>query len=199
MKKASNIYGGRSGFSLAEVLAALVISAMVLVTVIGIYSRAETAAAAIKRRFEYSKLPSEVLQRIAEDLDRIIISDTTTKVTIKNKFEHGYPTAQLAILKTIVDDKNQTRILEHIMWQTNYDYDANGLVLYRQRVSEVGLTEDKLFDEEREAWELGLFVPICSGITFFQILAVKDGEPLERWSGQMPPGIEVFASGCCCC
>jgi prepilin-type N-terminal cleavage/methylation domain-containing protein len=36
------------GFSLAEVLAALTIGAMILVTVLGIYSRAESSAAAIQ-------------------------------------------------------------------------------------------------------------------------------------------------------
>jgi len=194
MKRASNTSTGPRGFSLAEVLAALVIAAMVLVTVLGIYSRAESCSAAITRRLDNSRMPSEVLQRIAEDLDRIIISDTTTKITFKNKFENGFPTAQLAILKTIVDARSKSKMFEHIIWQTNYDYDTDGLVLYRQRISEIGLLEDKLLDEGRESWEQGLFVPICTGVTFFKIQAVKDGEPVDKWSGQVPPGIEVTIS-----
>ena len=194
MKKTSNISTGPWGFSLAEVLAALVIAAMVLVTVLGIYSRAESSAAAITRRLDSSRLPSEVLQRIAEDLDRIIASDAYTKVNINNKFEKGFPTARLTITKTIVDAKNKAKVFEKITWQTSYDYDANGLVLYRHRISEVGLLEDKLLDEERESWEQALFVPICDGITFFKVQAVKGGEPIDKWSGSMPPGIELTIS-----
>ena len=54
--------------------------------------------------------------------------------------------------------------------------------------------EDKLLDEGRESWEQELFVPICTGVTFFKIQAVKDGELVDKWSGQIPPGIEVTIS-----
>jgi hypothetical protein len=194
MKKASKTFKGPPGFSLAEVLTALVIASMVLVTVLGIYSRAESVSATITRRFDNSKLSSEVLQRIAEDLDRIIASDAYTTISIRNKFEKGYPTAQLTITKTIVDAKKKAKIFEHIIWQTNYDYDTDSLVLYRHRTSELGLWEDKLLDEERESWEQALFVPICDGITFFKIQAIKNGELSDKWSGRMPLGIEVSIS-----
>lgn len=194
MKKAFKTFREPHGFTLAEVLAALVIASMILITVMGIYSRAESAAATIKRKFESSKLPSEVLQRIAEDIDRIITSDPSVKIIINNKIVKGYPTARLTITKTIVNAKKQSKIFENIVWQTNYDYDANGLVLYRQRTSEVGLLEDKLLDEERESWEQEFFVPICEGITYFKIQAVKDGETMDKWVGRMPLGIEVTIS-----
>jgi prepilin-type N-terminal cleavage/methylation domain-containing protein len=184
----------KRGFTLAEVLTALVIASMVLVTVVGIYSRAESVAATITRRFESSKLPSEVLQRIAEDLDRIIASDSNIEISIINKFEKGYPTAQLTITKTIVDAERNEKVFEQIVWQTNYDYDASGLVLYRQRTSEIGLLEDKLLDEERESWEQELFVPICEGITFFRVQVLNNGQYVDKWSGRVPPGIELTIS-----
>jgi prepilin-type N-terminal cleavage/methylation domain-containing protein len=194
MKKVSNKFTEPRGFSLAEVLTALVIASMVLVTVLGIYSRAESVSATITRRFEQARLPCEVLQRIAEDLDRMISSDASIKVTINNKFVHGYATAQLAITRTITDSRRSLKIFEQIIWQTNYDYDANGLILYRQRTSEVGLLEDKLLDEERESWEQELFIPICEGITFFRIQALRNEQVIDRWNGPLPPGIEVAIS-----
>jgi prepilin-type N-terminal cleavage/methylation domain-containing protein len=81
MNKAFNTLVKRSGFSLAEVLAAMVIAALVMVAVLGIYSRAESVAATIKRKFDSSRLPTEILQRIAEDLDQIMTSDAYTKVS----------------------------------------------------------------------------------------------------------------------
>jgi len=181
------------GFSLAEVLVALTIGAMVLVAVLGIYSRAENSAAAITRKLDSSRLVSEVLQRIAEDLDRIVSPGTDTKVTIDNKFESGFSTARLMILKAIYDNEEKEQIFEKIIWQTNYDNDANGLVLYRSH-SGIAL-EDKLLDEQKEDWEKELFVPICTGVTFFKIQVPQGEDFQDKWTSEsLPPGIVVTIS-----
>ena len=154
------------GFSLAEVLAALTIGAMILVAVLGIYSRAERSAVAITRRFDSSRLPCEILQRIAEDLDGIVAAGPDTTVTIKNGYEWKYPTTRLTIEKTYGTGRER-QIFEKIIWQSSIDDDANGLVLYR---SHSGITsEDKLLDESKDSADRELFVPICDGITFFRI------------------------------
>lgn len=194
MKKSFKEFKRRRGFSLAEVLTALVIASMVLVTVLGIYSRAESVSATITRKLDNSRIPSEVLQRIAEDLDRIITADASTRITIANKLDSGYSTAQLTITKSIMDADNKAKIFENIVWQTSYDYETDSLILYRQRTSEIGLVEDKLLDEEKEKWEHALFVPICVGITYFKIEAINGGEYVDRWSGRPPGGIEITIS-----
>jgi prepilin-type N-terminal cleavage/methylation domain-containing protein len=183
----------RGGFSLAEVLVALMIGAMVLVAVLSIYSRAETSAAAITRKLDSSGLPSEVLQRIAEDLDRIVSSGADTKVTIENKFENGFSTARLTVLKTIYNSKNEKQTFEKIVWQTSYDNDANSLILYRSHSGIV--LEDKLLDEQKEDWEKELFVPICTGVTFFKIQVPMGENFLDNWtSDSLPHGIVVIIS-----
>ncbi len=185
------------GFSLAEMLAALTIAAMVLVAVLGIYSRAETSAAAITRKLDESRLPSEVLQRIAEDLDRMVTPGSDTRITVENKIVKGYPTARLTILNTIYDSKNKKQVFEEIIWQSSFDNDANGLVLYR---SHTGIAlEDKLLDEQRKSWEKAFsFVPICTGVTFFEIQVPVSGDflrNLHKWtSGSLPRGIVVTIS-----
>jgi prepilin-type N-terminal cleavage/methylation domain-containing protein len=182
-----------SGFSLAEVLVALTIGAMVLIAVLSIYSRAETSVAAITRKLDSSRLPSEVLQYIVEDLDRIGAPGADTKLTIENKFENGFSTARLTILKTIYNKKNEKQTFEKIIWQTNYDSDANGLVLYRSH-SGVAL-EDKLLDEQKEYWERELFVPVCTGVTFFKIQVPRGEQFQDNWaSDSLPPGVVVTIS-----
>lgn len=189
----SRLLRQKLGFSLAEVLVALTIGAMVLVAVLGIYSRAESSAAAITRKLDSSRLPSEVLQRIAEDLDRTVAPGADTKVTIDNKFENGFSTAQLTVLKTIYDSKNKEQTFEKIIWQTSYDNDANGLVLYRSH-SGIAL-EDKLLDEQKEDWEKELFVPVCTGVTFFKIQVPRGGNLQDKWTGDsLPSGIVVTIS-----
>ena len=81
----SNARKMRPGFSLAEMLAAMVIGAMVLVAVLSVYNRAERSAAAVTGRLDVSRTPREILQRIAEDIDRIVSSGSGAQITILNK------------------------------------------------------------------------------------------------------------------
>jgi len=171
----------------------MTISAMVLVAVLAIYSRAESSAAAITRKLDSSRLPSEVLQRIAEDLDRIIAPGADMKMTIENKFENGFSTARLTILRNFYDNKNEKQTFEKITWQTSYDNDVNSLVLYRSH-SGIAL-EDKLLDEQKEDWERELFVPVCPGVTFFKIQVSADGGLQDNWTADsLPKGVTITIS-----
>jgi len=195
MKKAFGTSRAPLGFSLAEVLTALMIGAMILVAVLGIYGRAERSAAAVMSKLDSFRLPSEVLQRIAEDLDGIISTGSRTTITIENKFKNGFRTARLVIKRTIYNSRNDEQTFEQIIWQSNYDYESNagGLVLYRSH-SGIEL-EDKLLDKNKEDWEKELFVPICAGVTFFQIRVPQGETFVDRWTaGSLPPGIEVAIS-----
>ncbi len=196
IKRAFCTFRVRPGFSLAEVLAALTIGAMVLAAVLVIYSRAERSAAAITRKLDSSRMPFEILQLIAEDLDGIVAADSDTKITIENKIENGFPTARLIILKTFHDSRNTEQTFEEIIWQTSYDFEseADGLVLYRS-YNGIAL-EDKLLDEKREDWEKPYsFVPICSGVTFFMIQIPQEDDLEEKWTADsLPPGIIVTIS-----
>jgi len=189
------IFQSRRAFSLAEVLAALTIGSMILVAVLSIYRRAQNSAQAITERLGSSQLSSEVLQRIAEDLDSIITSGSDTKITIdSSKFDHGFQTAQLKILKTIYDDETNPLEFEQIIWQTNYDYDTDSLALYRSH-SGIAL-EDKLFDEKRKDWEEEYpYVPICTGITFFKIQVPEGEDFLDKWAkDKLPSGVVTAIS-----
>lgn len=189
-------YGWRGGLSLAEVLAALVIGSMVLIALLGIYSRAERATAAVNRKLDSSRLPGEILQRIAEDIDKLISPGSETRITIENKLKHGYPAARMEIVRTIKDRRNKDVTLEEIIWQGYYDIesDMDGLVLYR---GHSGITsEDKLLDDQRAEWEKSYpMVPICSGVMFFEIVVPSGENLLEKWtSNTLPKGIRVSIS-----
>jgi hypothetical protein len=195
MKKAFGTSRTSLGFSLAEVLTALMIGSMVLVAVLGIYGRAERSAAAVTRKLDSLRLPSEILQRIAEDLDGIMSDGSGTKITIENKIKNGFRTARLTITRTITDSRNNEQTLKKIIWQSNYDYesDIGGLTLYRSH-SGIEL-EDKLLDKNKEDWDRELFVPICTGITFFQIRVPRGETFMDRWTASsLPPGVEVAIS-----
>jgi hypothetical protein len=196
MQKTFDRYQCQRGFSLAEALASVVIGAMILVAMLQVHGQADRSAASIRRRIDSSRLPSEVLQRIAEDLDGIIASDPGTKITVQNKSVKGYPASRLTIEKTIKDSRNRPKVFEKIVWQSAYDYfsDVNGLTLFR---SHSGMTlEDKMLDEKRALVEKEYpLVPICSGVTYFKIQVPRYEELLERWGGtRLPPGVVVAIS-----
>lgn len=184
------------GFSLAEMLAAMTIAAIVLAAVLGIYSQAENATTAVQLKLDNSKLPGEVLQLIAEDIDRILAPDSNAKITIENKFDKGFQTARLTITDTIYDSYDREKTLEEIVWQANYDYDTNvnGLILYRSHSGTA--LEDKVLDQQRRNWERNYpFVPICNGLTFFQIQIPRGESFQDKWtSPSLPPAIAVTIS-----
>jgi prepilin-type N-terminal cleavage/methylation domain-containing protein len=194
IKRPSKISAARTGFSLAEVLAAVTIGSMILVAVLSIYNRVERSAAKVTKTLRSTQLSSEVLQRIAEDLDRIISSDSDTTISIQNKMKNGFPAAKLIITKKIKDSSNKEQTFEEIVWQSLYDYEsqATGLVLYRG-YSGTAL-EDKLLDKNKDDLELKRSVPVCSGVTFFEINAIQNEKPGNQWDGPPPAGITVTLS-----
>lgn len=198
-KNSSGTSGTPKGFSLAEILAALTIGAMVMVAVLSIYRRAENSVDAVIRKLDSSQIPGEVLQRIAEDLDNIISSGSDATITIENKFENIassmlVPAARLTITRTIQDSKDREQKFQEIIWQSSYDFQSasNSLTLYR---SSGGLNmEDKVLEKNKEDPERERFVPICSGVTFLKIVVPADKNPLEKWNGSPPRGIMVTIS-----
>lgn len=193
----NNISSKARGFSLLELLAALVIGTTVLVAAIGVYNRMRASAQTLDRKLA-GGLGDEILQRIAEDLDKIVapVSDSKTaniSISIKNKYDQLYHSAQLIITQTYYDSRDKKQTFEQIVWQSNYDYDANGLVLYRSHSGII--TEDMLLDSEKENWEKELFIPVAAGLTYFAIEVPKGDDMLTSWSSSsLPVGIVITLS-----
>ncbi len=194
MSSSHNKHKHPAGLSLAELLVALAIGSMVLVVVLAVFSRAENSAAAIENKLYDSRTPAELLQLIAEDLDKAVAPGANTKITVLPKFDEGFATSQLTIQNTITDKNDEEQVFEEIIWQAGYDNDANGLVLYRSHDGMV--TEDKLLDEQRANWEKAYpFVPVCKGLTYFKVEIPRGEVTQDRWtSSTLPYGVIVTIS-----
>jgi type II secretory pathway component PulJ len=190
----------KRAFSLAELLATLVIGSMVILAVFSLYTRLNKVSAAVIGRLDEGQLPREILQLIAEDLERIVSDTRDTKISFQNKIEkNGLHSARIEIIKTIFDKNNKPQIFEQIIWQTSLDLTGSpkGMVLYR-RHSGIAL-EDKMLDEPKQDLERQLFIPVCGGVTFFSIQTGNfqtgsiqtetDGQPplIDRWSADSLP------------
>ena len=184
----------KSGFTLAEAIATLVITAMIMIAAVSIYTGIRRAEAAINKRLESGFLAVEILQKITEDIDRLAMPGSDVTMSIRNKTEDGrYKSAQMIIESKIYDKDNKPQTFEKIIWQSRSDPDANGLIIYR---AHSGYTlEDKMLDEPKEAYEREKFIPICSGATLFSIEAINDGNTTQTWENQnLPRGVKISIS-----
>jgi hypothetical protein len=186
--------GNRAGTSLPEVMVALVIAAMVLVAVLGVFNHVQRSSSAIIKEVESSHLPSEVLQLIAEDIDRLVDSSKNVQLTVENKSDNGYPIARLVLTKTYTDMEAVDQVLEKITWQAAVDLEVGRVVLYR--CHEGLLSEDTLHDQKRtDVEKLFPFIPVCGGLTAFSIRVPQGVNWLDRWQNpKLPTGIEVMLS-----
>ena len=195
MKTATQTTRHCRAFSLGEMLAALVIGAIILTTVLSIYGRASSASEAVAKKIDSPALGSEVLQLIAQDIDKMT-TGTGATVELKNGFDHGLPTAQLTLRRSYYDGENKEQTFAEITWRTGYDYEGGGegLVIYR---SYSGLApEDGLLDRKRKASEADYpLVPICRGVTYFRVEITNGEISSEEWSGSyLPPGMRIGLS-----
>jgi prepilin-type N-terminal cleavage/methylation domain-containing protein len=195
MKMAARQPRSLRGYTLAEMIAVMVIAAMVLTAILGVYGRANRAAEAVLTKIETPVLAAEVLQLMARDLDRIMGADGVS-IQVKNGYDNGFITAQLILRRTVEDAQKQKQLLEEIVWRAGYDYDSAvpGLVIYRS-YGGIGL-EDELLDRKREELESqSPLIPICRGVTFFRIEIPKGEGVLDQWSDTaLPTGVKVTLS-----
>jgi type II secretory pathway component PulJ len=186
----------RAAFTLVEVLAALTIVALTFIALFTIYVRTTTIAAAITDRLNEKALGQEILQRIAEDLDRFGLSKTNTTINIQNKFDKGRQVAQLTMETRLYADNKQRRLtFEKVIWQSSYDPEIDDFVLYR---AHSGLKyEDILLEAQKTETERELFIPLCSGVTYFKVEALQGRRTWDNWShggGQLPKAVVVSIS-----
>lgn len=182
----------RRGLTLAEVLVSIVIAAFVLMAVLSIYGQFQRSASAIIARIERPQLLTEILQRIAEDVDRLVDSSHEVTVTVENRFDNGYPIARLVLEKSYSDRAPEDPPLEEIVWQGHVDVGTNRIVLYRKHSGL--MLEDKLLDAKRKPVEESYpYIPLAGGLTAFRIRVPQGINWLDQWHGKTPPtGIEVM-------
>jgi len=183
-KKVSGPFNCR-GFSLVESIAVLTIAALIMIAVITTYSRVRNAAGSINQKLDEGVLPAEILQRIAEDVDRLATPGFDVTITVDNKYDDsGYNVCRMIIENKIFDKDKKAKTFERLVWQSAYDDFEDALIIYRSFGGMVD--EDRVItdDAQRERRETNteLFIPLCSGVTFFSIRSGNEDEKAtHKW------------------
>lgn len=183
-----------SGFSLVEMLVVVALVAMILIGALQVYQRLRADASTLTGKLEETRLAEEVLQRIAEDIDRIAAPGFDAAIQVRNKIDNGFASAQLTIeSKYFGGQPPQPRIYERVVWQTAYNPDEGGLILYRMHG---GLNvEDKILDENKSPTEQTLFIPTALGLTYFSIEALNNQKSASLWmQNELPKGLRIGVS-----
>jgi type II secretory pathway pseudopilin PulG len=197
-EKRWNRLTAQRAFSLLETLAAVTITSMIIVAAIGVYGRVRAAAESVERRLDNTMLPNEIVQRIAQDIDRLTLPGLETTLVIANKFDGRFNLCRMEITTRFYDGSEPPtpRIYEKVVWQSDYDLASDSIILYR---SHSGLNlEDKLVDKDLDALQQGgreVFIPVTTGITFFEIVAPQGENEFREWrlSG-LPRAVRVRIS-----
>jgi type II secretory pathway pseudopilin PulG len=189
-------YNEPAAFTLIEILTVLTLSAMIMASTLLIYGRVRTSSAAIEARLDKDRLAQELLQKIAEDIDRLAAPGFDSVVNIANKTANTYNSGRLLIESRYYDSANKPQIFERIIWQSSYDPMNDSLILYR---AHTGLNlEDKIVDVQRDGQSKEeLFVPACPGLTRFSLEVIGGGQaqPLSQWvSSKLPNAVRIGVS-----
>lgn len=165
-----------------------------------IYSRVRGNAAMIVARLDHEAVPGEILQKIAEDIDRMAAPGFDATISIQNKMDTGYNSARMIIENRYYGNGKppKANIYERVVWQSMYDPMLDQMILYRSHggLNLEDAVVDNLLTDRQKKDRLDKFVPISQGLTFFGVYAVSgDEEPIPQWQKQaMPNGVLVKLS-----
>lgn len=184
----------RFAFTLVETVVVVTMTAMILIAVMMIYQRVRKSAASLVGYMEQTQLENELLQRIAEDIDRLAAPGFEATIKFRNKLDNGYYSGQLVLENSYYGSGDKKEIFEQIVWQTWYSPEEDTLYLYRMHD---GLNvEDKVLEQSpEESASAGLYIPAARGVTFLEFRAQQGETILSAWtSDKLPQAVRVGLS-----
>ncbi|MEN8127771.1 MAG: prepilin-type N-terminal cleavage/methylation domain-containing protein [Planctomycetota bacterium] len=177
-------------FTLIEVIVVLMLSALILMAVLGIYNRMRTSGVVILDRLQQNRLQTEILQKIAEDIDRLAAPGFDATIKFQNGLNNGYRSAVLTLQNSYYGNSDKKVVYEQIEWTTTYDAEYDVLALYRMHG---GLNvEDKVFGADPD---VPPYIPVAAGLTHFEVKAQQGENILGAWtSDTLPKAVRVALS-----
>jgi len=185
-QRQSCFYG--TAFTLIEVLTVLLLTAALMTVTLQMYHQVRRGVSQLTGRLDDNRLAQEVLQKIAEDLDRLAAPGFDATVRFGNKYDNGLNSAQLTLENKYYGKgaPPKAELYDRVVWQTMYDSFAQSLILYRMHD---GLNlEDKVVETGSDVSpSAGLYIPVAEGLTHFQIQS-QQGETMGAvWTADTLP------------
>ncbi len=169
-------------------------AAMILTATLMIYQRVRGSAAVLVEHIERTQTQDEILQKIAEDIDRLAAPGFEATIKFRNKLDNGYNSGQLILENSYYGKGDKKETFEQIVWQTWYSPQDDVLYLYRMHD---GLNvEDKVLEKSpEESDSAGLYIPVARGVTFFDLRVQQGEDILAAWtSDTLPKAVRIGIS-----
>lgn len=179
-----------SAFTLVETIVVLMLASLILVAVLGVYGRMRANAVTILDRLQQNRLQAEILQKIAEDIDRLAAPGFEATINFNNRLNSGYHSARLVLLNSYYGNSDKKATYEQIQWHTTYDPDYDTLKLYRMHG---GLNvEDKVLGANPDEPP---YIPVAGGVTHFELKAQLGETMLGNWTSEaLPKAVRIGIS-----
>jgi prepilin-type N-terminal cleavage/methylation domain-containing protein len=193
------------GFTLVETLVVLMIGAMVVTATLAVYQRVRTASVVIVEHMSEHRLSSEILQKMAEDIDRLAAPGFEATIKFDNRQVRGsdmmYQVAELVLNNSYYGTGDKKQVYEEIIWRAVYDPVEDTVILWRKHSGLNG--EDRLFDQANAENVTDTsrdksrqrFIPIASEVTFFDLRVQQGEQVLGAWkSEKLPKAVRIGLS-----
>ena len=180
----------RSAFTLVETIVVLMLASLILVAVLGVYGRMRANAVTILDRLQQNRLQAEILQKIAEDIDRLAVPGFEATINFQNKLDNGYRSAKLVLLNSYYGNSDKKATYEQIEWRSSYAPEHDTLKLYRMHG---GLNvEDKVLGTNSDEPP---YIPVAGGVTHFELKAQQGETILGAWKSEtLPKAVRIGIS-----
>ena len=162
----------RSGFSMLEIMATLLIAAMVTIAILRLVNNVSEQTVRIDGQLTQLSQIQNCLDKLNDDV--VAAVRTKAKIEIKQSSSGGYDTSRLTL--TVVSDEEVPKVINRIDWVAAPQPDRGDLILYRRHISETK-SEDKLQD---------YYIPLCENIHSFVVELLSE-EGME--DPNAPPAI----------
>ena len=187
---------GSSAFTLIETLTAVLLTALLITAVMAMYYHTRRGVARLAGQLEENRLAREILQKIAEDIDRLAAPGFDATMSFRNKYDNGCNAAQLTLENKFYDSSAppKPQVYDRVVWQTQYDSWSQSLVLFRMHE---GLNlEDKVLEKDAAASpSLGMFIPVADGLTHFEVVTIDKDTVTAQWVQQtLPTSVRIGVS-----
>ncbi len=177
-------------FTLVETIVVLMLASLILVAVLGVYGRMRVNAVTILDRLQQNRLQAEILQKIAEDIDRLAAPGFEATINFQNKLDNGYRSARLVLRNSYYGNNDKKDVYEEIEWRSSYDPQYDTLKLYHMHG---GLNvEDKVLGVDPDEPK---YIPVAGGVTHFELKAQQGETILGAWASEtLPKAVRIGIS-----
>ncbi len=190
------------GFALVELLTALFIVCILVISLTTIYDASTRAIASVNQRIEKGSSTSEIMRLIVDDITKASSAGTDTTFTLKSKLSGGAALYRFEIASKIYDNTGKELIYQKVIWQSDYDFITDTISLYRSAGGMMP-SDPIASTQAKENPQSDIFIPVCQGLTYFtikvpQIQDTPQGQIvdyLDQWANdEMPGGVVVELS-----